>query len=835
MRAVNIYATRTALTEWAGQGYVNKVDGVSLDPRLESFGANTRLAIDVQRLGSYLTTIYGYATTAIRNADAGRDINVGSIVYADTTVANNKLAFWNGSAWAADTFTVSTALRSALSALAAALSITTGTPVPGSPGSNAWNDITGKPDAALDSASKTINVNTAAALAALTVPASASSVHLLGYAQAGDGGEHTRVRGTSGDPGAIQSADAAYWRVSETVVKPEMFGAVGDDSTDDAVAFARLRTYCLTTGASCSITRRHYLNPTTAINLSGFRIVRSATARLRGNVLLEGVTLDLADDLDVLIDNSGVRYPYRAPRLKAFAEKSIWLGAGDLIRDAYTRIDPGSLSKEKIAWPSGDTRSADTLPIASDENIGWALTGDGQWHLGLRPAIGGRELSAVFSAGTINRGAFVFWSGGYVIVYAGNAGPIVGVKNTGVALSQNSLSWSGLSDHPQWLAENAMWGVRIYDARTAAFTINGTEVYRFTLPVGALITDYGFGVMYRGTNVTAGISRWTEKRSDTFGGQRQTAISCFGDSLSSSFFGGWQEACREALDGTFGIRAAYLINNAVAGSNSLDAWTRMQALGLGIANYVTIGTGANDIQGGSPLSASIANQTNMMDYVNSAGRRPVAIIPPLWLMTTQTPDGFTTSNAEKGAELRAAFITLAASKGALIVDLQQITGQILSTFVTAPDASDPRVRDRLHHTAFVYRLVGQYIARVIAGDMIKEATPIIEQTPLSSAYLANGWVASTRPPIFRADRLRNVTIDGIADAGTKTSGTAIFQLPSNLRPSRTVSFDVRSSRTSDGRLTRARLELENTGAAKIYDMPSDDNLIYLDGVTYQAA
>ncbi|TCL89871.1 hypothetical protein C8J38_11059 [Rhizobium sp. PP-WC-2G-219] len=115
MRAVNIYATRTALTEWAGQGYVNEVDGVSLDPRVESFGANPRLAFDVQRLGSYLTTVYVYATTAARNADTARDVNVGSIVYGEPS---GPLAFWSGSSWAADAFAVSDSLRNSIAATA---------------------------------------------------------------------------------------------------------------------------------------------------------------------------------------------------------------------------------------------------------------------------------------------------------------------------------------------------------------------------------------------------------------------------------------------------------------------------------------------------------------------------------------------------------------------------------------------------------------------------------------------------------------------------------------------------------------------------------------------
>lgn len=147
MRAMNKYATSTALVEWAGQGHINRPDAVSLDPRLESFGANTRLAIDVTRYGSALTTVYAYATKAVQDADTSRDENVGAVVYADTTTANNKLSFWSGSAWVVDAaLAVDVAMRSAFAAFAASLVILDGVPIPGPPGTTAFGDLTGKPN-----------------------------------------------------------------------------------------------------------------------------------------------------------------------------------------------------------------------------------------------------------------------------------------------------------------------------------------------------------------------------------------------------------------------------------------------------------------------------------------------------------------------------------------------------------------------------------------------------------------------------------------------------------------------------------------------------------------
>lgn len=118
MHPVNQAATRRILSAWARQNYVDSEDGVSAGPRLESFGANTRIAVVLWKSGRKQITVYAYATAAARNADTGRDVNAGSIVYGETT---GTLAFWSGSAWAVDAFVVGAGLRGALWAIATSL------------------------------------------------------------------------------------------------------------------------------------------------------------------------------------------------------------------------------------------------------------------------------------------------------------------------------------------------------------------------------------------------------------------------------------------------------------------------------------------------------------------------------------------------------------------------------------------------------------------------------------------------------------------------------------------------------------------------------------------
>ncbi|WP_211416681.1 SGNH/GDSL hydrolase family protein, partial [Agrobacterium tumefaciens] len=628
-------------------------------------------------------------------------------------------------------------------------------------------------------------------------------------------------------------------KAGQKEVRLENFGAMLDGSSDDSAAVLSAISWVSANGGRIIGTGGRTCYCASLIDLTGVDFFSERDFKFRGNIDLSKENSTLLADLNVDIDSAGVKYPYKMPRgfKKPFAEKGLWLGAGDLIRDKYTRVDPGTLNKVKVAHPGGDTFAADALPIAADQTISWNLTAGGEWHCGLQPAIGGRELSAVFSAGDYARAAFFVWSGGWIAIGAGQSsiGATVYKKDIGVAITSSNINWRGTANHPQWLAVNSEWTVRLYDERTAAVLMNGTEVYRFSLPTGAIITEYGFGVLASGPAINAGISRWTERRASVFGGQNQTSISVFGDSKSSPFYGVWLDACREALDATYGIRCINVVNNAVAGTNSLSVLQKMQTVGLGTTNYVVIYCGVNDIQGGSPLSASLQNMSDMLDIVINAGRVPVVVIPSLWLNSNQTSDGFATANAEKGAELRAAYRTLAASRGALIVDAQQLTGQILSDFITSPDLSDARVRDRIHDTPFVYRLVGQMIARVIAGDIVREPSPHIGAIPMPVRYFANGWYSTLRAPYVTVDKARIVQMEGILEAGTKSDGTTIIAFPINLRPARSKSFVAFSIRSSDGRRSGVLLEITSGGDLKIYGMPSDDNYIYLDPIKYEAS
>jgi hypothetical protein len=71
-----------------------------------------------------------------------------------------------------------------------------------------------------------------------TIPANVSAVYCAGYANKGDRGQalYARVASNPTHAGKFTSADGAFWELSENLLNPFMFGAKGDDTTNDSAA-----------------------------------------------------------------------------------------------------------------------------------------------------------------------------------------------------------------------------------------------------------------------------------------------------------------------------------------------------------------------------------------------------------------------------------------------------------------------------------------------------------------------------------------------------------------------------------------------------------------------
>lgn len=77
-----------------------------------------------------------------------------------------------------------------------------------------------------------------AAAARATIDPGAEAICCGGFDRAGDRGEaiYARVAAEPRNPGKFQSADGAWWELSENLLNPYMFGAKADRRTDDAAA-----------------------------------------------------------------------------------------------------------------------------------------------------------------------------------------------------------------------------------------------------------------------------------------------------------------------------------------------------------------------------------------------------------------------------------------------------------------------------------------------------------------------------------------------------------------------------------------------------------------------
>jgi len=99
-----------------------------------------------------------------------------------------------------------------------------------------------------------IEFDSAAQLQAATITSTVSTINIRGYTTAGDGGRGLYARSASepSHPGKLQnSVDSSWWELKDFLVRPEMYGAVGDGTTDDTTAMqnmaahARARGYLL--------------------------------------------------------------------------------------------------------------------------------------------------------------------------------------------------------------------------------------------------------------------------------------------------------------------------------------------------------------------------------------------------------------------------------------------------------------------------------------------------------------------------------------------------------------------------------------------------------------
>lgn len=212
-------------------------------------------------LGSAVSGFRTFATAGVSNSDIvsyvaedGTAWEIGTATYSTTgpalnsrTVTSNSAGDTNPISLTSSAVVFSAAVRADLVNLREANDFTSAPTVSSVPlllGS--LSNITAAGEVIVHSA-----VRSAAASA--TIPAGVDAIRTTGYATVGDGGAalYKRAASEPSHSGKFQSADTAWWEIAEHELYPEMFGAVGDGTTNDSTAINAMLTAASTTKSVC--------------------------------------------------------------------------------------------------------------------------------------------------------------------------------------------------------------------------------------------------------------------------------------------------------------------------------------------------------------------------------------------------------------------------------------------------------------------------------------------------------------------------------------------------------------------------------------------------------
>lgn len=545
-----------------------------------------------------------------------------------------------------------------------------------------------------------------------------------------------------------------------------------------------------------------------------------------------GSTVKTRRDVKVHVTAQNFDYRLTDQFQKAWADRTLFLTDGDIDRGTMTSVATASLFHEKQVWVSDTWAAATGEYSLGSDSVTWnTLAADTYARVSSCTIKPGEELMVAFpTTGGYRRIAVIRTTTAiyYVTADGANAAPLFGNKPVGGSSAYNTFTYNGRSSHASYYPENCVWSIKVYDRNHFGVFFNGVEVTNIQATSGDIVRA-GFGVQSLSGSLTASVVGWAKFVNKPLGGKQGINILCIGDSLTADIHGGWPYAIREALDLSFGIRVNNVTNQAISGDNVNHQLSVLQASGTGSASHAFICLGTNDIQFATDTASFLSDLGTMIDTLTAAFCTPIVWIPPLWyLQANGTGGGQPTQNYEIGAEKRARIARLCADKGVKCVDMMQVSGAVLGTYLTAGNGLDPVVRDNIHPTTYFYRQIAFRLARALAGAYSLPSTKYKANTAFPSSALQNGWTNGGGAS-YAVDSDGFVTLSGYVSPGTLTDGTTVLQLPEHLYPAATGRFLV-----SKGGASVALAQLGTNGALAIYGGASASYLA-LDGIVYQGA
>ena len=676
-------------------------------------------------------------------------------------------------------------------------------------------------------------------IAGMTVPVSITNLRTSGYYTPGDGGGALYYRSVSAPSHAAYTTSnggTVYWILADKTPSILQTGGLADGSFDNATAWAKAKGAAGTGGKVrfpfAGIGDYHF---TTSTDLSGALVDPEPGVKFSGIVPFYS-TIRVSRAVQVAFNSGALvsNYDLTPSAGKRAVDKALFINPGDLDRSVLEPLncDDTLATVEWNLFPS-DTWNVDATATRTADSITWNLVNDGVLRSIFWPARGGMEFRAAFNAGAFARFAIVRTTAGYYCFYVNAGGPAVySIKLLSVAVSQVSVDWMGNSDHLSWRGERASQGIRVINNKQFTWTLNGIDI---TTPqtVSGDIIDVGFGV-FATTAITATISYMTRTRRAKPVGKAGMTLLAIGDSKTADIQGGWLQYCREALDGSCGVRVLNVVNNAVAGDNSLAQYNKLNTTGTQGASHAVVIVGTNDVQGtGGPAPATtIGNLEGIKTLLAAGFCRPIIGVFDMWYSKALAGGSYgeNTVKYEQGAETREAIRKWAATNGFPCIDLSQVLGPVFAYYLAFPDQVDPIYRDNIHQTAFANKIQGEAIARTILSDYLREMTPRVAETALAAVYLAGGWTAGNPAARYSVSDDERVHLSGRLAAGTKTDGTTVYTLPRNIRPKTSRQFLATGSSGSV-----VRVQIATTGVMQVYGVQAGDTYITLDGISFEAA
>lgn len=651
--------------------------------------------------------------------------------------------------------------------------------------------------------------------------------------------------GVTSDPGQgvyiakasdLTGAGGAWVRQFDGPVKLEWFGSTANAGLT-ATAIANANSYRTAAGVGI-LYDRPYTVPSSGggVFLGPAPIYTTPEATFSGKVFLDDdVIVEGRLPVAYADETRHFNYTFGKNWNRPFEERERPID-GSAIDDRYL-VEAIDLSASEFSrWPStsSDTWTVETPAAATAESVTFNLTNDSNFHRVLVPLQGGMEVSGVITGANAAgfRGVVIQTTEGFEYYYAPDNFPgSFGRKLAGAEpVVTNPINWLGQPDHQSYQAQNSEWTVRAVQARRYAVLLNGTEIVpaRRTEVAGEII-GAGF-LVYGGATVTMKVEQVSRitRREQT--GKAPMKLRLFGNSITAPGpHGNYEPWMKEALDSALGVKLLSLQNFAIAGANSLDIAGQIDARSSADQSNIDfcVAPEINDVQQGASIATTLGNIAGWVaDSIAQGTQHRVIVTGYLWYsQILALGQGETTANYEKGAPHRAALRRYAAANGIAYFDLSQITGPMVAAYLSNPTATPAMLRDNIHEDPFLYRRVGEWMAKFALRVWSPPMTPKVIDAALpvhaNYVWMRNGWTQTNARYSLTDEGF--IQIDGAMTPGTKTDGTAIMVLPKAYRPT----YDIEPIVFANDTATRnARLLIKaDTGEVQIFDLDASATAI----------